>query len=258
MLIAPMALAAGAAGHLGMPGLICVVAALAAFCARSPALSLLRVRGRARSEAPASHDAFLAAGYLLIAAASGSALIVGWERWTLVWFAAATLVGVGAYTVAYWWRWDQAIGWQVVFAVALTQTGPALYVAEVGRLQAEAVSLWILAAAYFSARLLVVHGRVRELKEHRALTAERWKQVGVDGLITAGAAVAGALRLAPPLVAIALLPALVRAAYLALVPRYSRTTLKAIGREELWMAVAFTALGLVAFLFVPPGWYGAR
>jgi hypothetical protein len=180
--------------------------------------------------------------------------MIGWERWTLVWFAAGTMVGVCLYTVAWWLRWDRAFGWQLVFIVGLTQAGPALYVAETGRMAAEALALWALAVAYFSSGLLYVYLRLSELKESRTVLASRRHLLIVTVFVTALAAVAGALGIAPTWSALALLPALGRALYLSLVPRLSKTTLKAIGREELWMAVAFTALGLVAFFLTPAGW----
>lgn len=255
MIIVPMVLAAVAARSLTAPGLLCVAAALAAFCSRSPALALLKLRGRPDPEIPPLHDAALAAVYVAAAAACGLALVVGWERWVLVWFAAGTLAGIGVYTLAYLLRWDRAFGWQLVFVVGLTQTGPALYVAEVGRLSTEAWALWGLTASYFFAGLLYVYLRLRELKENRPAQASRWRLLLVCAALTAGAALAGAYRLAPAWSALALLPTLGRAAYLAAAPKASRTTLKAIGREELWMAVAFTALGLMAFFLASPDWY---
>lgn len=254
MIIAPMLLAVGAAGRLTVPGLLCVATALAAFCSRSPALALLQIRGHAHQETPARHDVVLTLIYLGLVSAFGLSLILVWERWTLVWFAAGTLLGIGLYTVACWYRLDRAFGWQVVFVVGLTQAGPALYVAEVGRLSAKALALWGLSSAYFSSGLLYVHLRLSELKESRTVVVSRRRLLAVSGLLTAGAAAAGALGLAPPWTALALFPTLGRAMYLRVVPKYSRMTLKAIGREELWMAVAFTALGFVAFFLVPPGW----
>jgi hypothetical protein len=192
--------------------------------------------------------------YLAVVTACGLYLLIGWERWALGWFAGGTLLGIGLYTVIYWYRWDRAFGWQLVFVVGLTQAGPTLFVAEVGHLSAGALALWGLSAAYFSSGLLYVHLRLSELKESRAVIASRRRLLAVSGLLTAGAGAAGAFGLAPPWTALALLPTLGRAVYLSAVPRYSRTTLKSIGREELWMAVAFTALGLVAFFLAPPGW----
>lgn len=254
MLIAPMLLAVGAVGRLTAPGLLCVAAALAAFCARSPALGFMELRARDRHEVSRGHDAVLAALYLSVVAVCGLSLIIVWERWILIWFAAGTLVGIGLYTAAFWYRRERAFGWQMVFIVALTQTGPTLYVAETGRLAAGALTLWALSVAYFASGLLYVYLRLDELKENKAVAASRRRLLVVSGGLTALAVAAGAFGPAPPWTALALLPTFGRAVYLNVVPRYSRRTLKAIGREELWMAVAFTALGLVVFFTALPGW----
>jgi hypothetical protein len=255
MLLVPVLLAVGASGQFGLPGLLWISAALASFCARSPALALLRVRGRGHGEVPALHDASLAAGYIVLALLGGGAVLVVWNRWTLLVFAALTLAGALAYGLAYWARWDRAFGWQVIFVVALTQTGPSVYVAETGRLWPEGLALWGLAVAHFTVGLLYVHLRLRELRESRASPSDRWRLVVVAAVSVAAVILASFYHLAPPASAVALLPALARALHLAAFGSFRKTTLKSLGREELWMALAFGGLGLVAFLLTPQGWY---
>jgi hypothetical protein len=227
----------------GAPAMVFLVLVAAAFMGRNAAGLALRGRG--------------GRGAIVWAAAFGATAFLATVLLTLVW-GRKELLYIGVVAVAFFGahslliarsgrkRLDRSVWGEVLAVAALALTGPAAWVAAGGHLDGMALALWLAMTLFFSSGVFSVKSRLNAVKvrgefsraDRRSATRD---SVAYHVLLTAvalgGAAAVGG---APgALLAVAFVPALVRAFHGAATMTNVLPNLKRVGAMETALAVWF-------------------
>jgi YwiC-like protein len=142
MLYAPFALGLTVAGRITTPALLLLVTTTATFIAREPLLIWWRARKRGRQTPSSIKAAKLLSVYLGAGAASGAALILIYDLYSLILFA---MIGLALLTINGWQATrlvDRTVLGEATAIAGLTMTAPAAYYAVSGALNSTALWLW--------------------------------------------------------------------------------------------------------------------
>jgi hypothetical protein len=253
MLLTPLVVGLASSPSAALPAGLLAIAAVCAFLAQNAAGVLLKPR------APRNTAAWLGlfAGAM---AASGLALVAGFDRWALLWLALPALGLFGLHlrllkgpAAA---RLDRTVWGGLLAAGALTLTGPAALVVARGTLDAPAAGLWLASVAAFASGIVHVNMRLEAVKVREAFTAAtRWRLGRGLVLFHAGLAialVAAAVCVPGPagwMALVAFAPLIARAAWAFARLEKGVPSFKAIGIRETVLTTWF-ALWAIALLRV--------
>lgn len=224
-----------AVGGPNPPALLLLPPLIAALPLRHTALLWLRAGSSGRRRPLA---VWLAV-YGLVLILSGALLVGVYGRWLLLPPGAlAGAVGLASAGLEQR-RLDRTLGAELLGMVGLSLVVPATVYAASGEFGAATFGLWLLAALDFSGSVFQVRFIARGGK-------------GVVSVIfhllaLGGAGAMGVLGFAPPLAALSLVPAALRAVWAAAVPGGRQPTIRRLGFEELGYAAVFVLLAALAY-----------
>jgi hypothetical protein len=149
--------------------LLLTVAMVATFFAYEP----LNVLAKAGINPSAKHHAQRwLIFYLVIAAVSGLALLVVWQRWWLIGLAMIALMPLGLTLLARKWRKQRSLPVRLTGIAGLVVSAPVAYYLATANLNLTAFGLWIASLAYFGSTLFYVRTwfeAKKAEKQHKAL-----------------------------------------------------------------------------------------
>jgi YwiC-like protein len=224
------------------------VAAAAAFLAYQPLEALL---GLSALRARTSAEKNLALAWTVAAAALGSYAIfrlVHLGRAGVVWFAAMALASFGVR-----WAFGKTRAFraskQIIGAMGLTAAAAGAYYVTTGKLDATALSLWAASWLFAAGQIEFVQLCIRT-----AAATSRAQKIRAGMLVfvfhltlVAMAVIATQMNLAPALLSVAFVPALVRMVIWG-VTRPQKINFQALGFAELFQNILFACLLAAAFL----------
>jgi hypothetical protein len=253
LLLVPLStgVAAGfASTHRVWPLLLFTTAALSVFCLRTPIESLI---GTGSLTAHTSGERWTALGASAFWAAVSSACLTGlmWEGRDskLLLLGVAAAFAFVAQAVLRQLARGARMAAQLAGAIALTCTAPAAYYIGTGRLDQHAFVLWAANWIFAGNQIHFVHLRIRAA---RAATfsekiARGWFFFLAQVVFLAALAFASLLRVLPPLVILAFLPALVRGTKWFF-RKPELLEVRSLGWSEMKHGVAFGVLLALAFI----------
>ncbi len=236
-----------------VPLLWLVLAAVAAFCLRTPIEnSMPRSPFRPRTVNEWRWVKAAASMYILMGAFAGAMLwLDGALR--LIWMpavAALGLFGLQAVVKRFGRAWRMPA--EIAAAFGMTLASAAGYAVAAGRTGELAIGLWLLNGLFATNQILYVQFRISETRDARSASSLKRKRIFLASeVVTALAIIAGSLAgLLPGLALMAFLPLLVRGSVWSLGSTKRPLRIHRLGKTELAHAVVFGLL-LVAASRIP-------
>lgn len=247
VLFGSLIIGAAAGGRLGVEWVLVVAAALLLFLAREPLAKLWRTRGR--SVAAERRRGWLRwlAVEVGLGLAAGFVLVIGFQRWALLAFAA---IGAGLFLLHLSWsirRQDRTLGAELLGTVGLTAAAPASVAAlDQGGLELW-LTVWLACILYFASGVFFVRMRIAgamrpaEWPRNRRLNLIYHLLLGgfVAADLTAGILPAGAW--------IGFVPVVVRGLVYCLIPPRGPLNIRALGYTEVAYSAFFVAVQVFAW-----------
>jgi len=213
---------------------------------------LKRARLRQRANDVPFYLAFPRASswFLLASAGLGLVVVVGWGRWVLFFWAALSLVCVGAYAALLFRRQERSAGAEWLGILGITLSAGVAWSAGTGRLDPVAFYVWALCFLYFAGSVPYVRLRVKQMKSGRGTFTARlsWARNALAyGTAALGLAAIGAwVGTYPWLMVVPFVLMLGKLLWVVLggeVPR----SLTRVGFAEVFYSTVFTVIAVVAF-----------
>ena len=187
---------------------------------------------------------------LLASAALGAAVVLGWERWVLVFWGLLSFLCVGAYAMLLLYRKERSTGAEWLGILGITLSAGMAWSASKGRLEPQAFYVWGICFLYFAGSVPYVRLRVKQMKHRTAPLSSRvtWARdallygVGALGVVVvgAGADIYGWVMVVPFLLVVAKL--------LWVVARDKPPrSLTRVGYAEVFYSLLFTCISVAAF-----------
>jgi hypothetical protein len=226
-----------------------VVAAMATFCLRTPVenslpASPLRPRGPAewRWVILAASTYGVICAFALVMLVRGGALRLIWPL---------TVIAAGLFAVqAVVKRWGRGgrLPAEIIAAFGLTVAAVAAWAVAAGRLERQALTLWLLNGLFATNQILYVQFRIREARGPKPSQLRNKRLFLASEAITAAVLLACEWEsLVPGLALLAFLPAILRGAVWFLRPNHHPLQIHHLGKTELMHAIVFGVLIIAGF-----------
>lgn len=265
MLLVPYLVGTGVVDWGGWPSILLLLSIVLLFASSRPASVLLKELHSSTGGAagtswglPEGEDArkrTLSAAarlsaYLGITGASAVYLLLGYQRWALVYIGAGATVALALQLMLRQFRLDRSWPARLLAIAALSTTGPAALYAATGNLGREAVAVWVLAFLYSGASVFYVRMVYRPPARGKPAAGSDGRAVAERNVLAYLAVAAAAIAVftiagwLPSLSIVALAPLALKVFWAALRRDY-RPSLRQVGFAELGHSAIFAILAIL-------------